>query len=161
MCDVLKQIDTNFCFLSNTLEKTLKPFTVLLGFIGVPVRSPPGVASHLKLLWSCTAFFLNLSIQLGALVLNIKLNFTKFQDQTTFSLAVNSLIDLLNFSIYVILSHIILLKISQSNNWKKLSNTFEALEKNLPPTRYFYQQSRKVVIFFMIYVLFSVSYFLI
>ena len=50
MSDVVQQIDTNLSFLINTFEKTVKPLTVLLGLIGVPVQTTSGFGFRLKLL---------------------------------------------------------------------------------------------------------------
>ena len=160
MSDVVQQINTNLGFVINTFEKTLIPFTVFLGFIGVPVQTTPGSASHLKLLWSCIVLLLNLSFQFGTLALNIKLNLDFFQNKRTFFLAVNSLFCQLNFSVYVIFCHLCLLKLSKSNIWQQFSDFFDALEKCFDPTQHFYQQSRKVVIFFINYYFLSVCYLL-
>ena len=158
MPDVVQQKDTNLVFPINTFEKTLKPFIVLLGFIGVPTQTTPGTGSRPKLIWSFIVLFLHLSIQFATLVFNIEFHFDLLQNKSTFSLAINSLIGHLNFSIYVIFSHIALLTISQMNNWKQISNVFNSLEKKLKSSQHFQKESKKVVTFFMIYVLFSVSH---
>ena len=153
----IENLDPKASFLVSTLDYSLKPLAIWLKLIGVPIETAAASVSCMKKLYSTIFLLLNLSIQCWAQVLFIKLNFEMFQNQNSFPMAVNSLFGILNFSIYVTSSHIILLNLIYTTYWNQLSNLFSAVEKNLKETLCFSQRCRKECSYFLFYILFSVS----